>query len=77
MFILYLDINHGHHDIERYSVCLDLDWLENHIAKSWIDMDSFLKNYNSSDVFEIVDAMDAEGVPYTIQEEHQFSGFAE
>lgn len=73
MFVLYFEDEEG----KNYSVCLDLDWLEDHVLKSWIDVDSFLNNYTSKDVFEIVDAMDAENIPYTIREEHHFSGFAD
>ncbi len=73
MFVLYFEDEDG----KNYSVCLNLEWLEDYVEKAGIDVGDFLNNYDSEDVLEVVYAMDEEGIPYTIQEEHQFSGFTD
>ena len=60
----------------KYSVFLSLDWLEDYIANAGLgDIEDFLENYNSKDVEKIINALDENNEPYTIQLEHQFSGF--
>lgn len=77
MTLLYFEIE-NENGIEHYSVFLSLDWLENYVEKSGLgDIGDFLKNYTSKEVLEIIDALDKDGEQYTIQEEHQFSGFAD
>lgn len=74
MFVLYFEDEDG----KNYSVCLKLDWLEDYVGKSELGaIGDFLESYNSKEVEKIIDALDCDNQPYTIQEEHQFSGFAE
>ena len=79
MFVLYFEDDSCNTTCNTtyYSVCLDLDWLEGYLLKAGIDVDDFLVSYDSKDVIKVVNAMDEENIPYTIQEEHQFSGFFE
>lgn len=60
-----------------YSVFLDLDWLEKYATKLGFRVGYFLQTYIDDDVNAIINALDTDGEPYTIQEEHQFSGFAD
>lgn len=59
-----------------YSVYVSLDWLEDYITKEDLgDVGEFLDSYTSQDVEKILIALDEDNEPYTIQEEHFFSGF--
>lgn len=71
--LLYFSDENG----SMYSVFLDLDWLEEYTTKLGFRLGYFLETYTNEDVDDIISAMDGDGEPYTIQEEHQFSGFAD
>lgn len=72
--ILYFEIEREY-GIQQYSLLCDLDWLEEYTEKEGFgDLGTFLKEYNSEDVNKIVNALDCDNQPYTIQEEHSFFG---
>ena len=71
--VLYFEVEDG----VMYSVYVDLDWLEEYATKLGFGVGYFLETYTDEDVNCIINAMDCAGEPYTIQEEHSFSGFTE
>lgn len=72
--VLYFSTEDG----MQYSLFCNFDWLEDYVKKSGVDdIGDFLENYTSKDVMEIMNALDLDNQPYTVQEEHQFSGFAD
>lgn len=77
MTLLYFNINdEGTKTNPRYSLFLDLDWLDGYAFKNGFgDAENFLSDYNDDDVSKVINALDAEGEDYSIQEEHCFSGF--
>lgn len=78
MTLLFFEIENENGITNHYSVFLNLDWLDEYLEKNgYGDIGKFLKEYNSEDVQEIISELDYEGEPYTIQEEHQFSVFAD
>ena len=71
--VLYFSNENG----SMYSVFLDIDWLEEYTKRLGFCVGYFLETYTDEDVNAVIDAMNCDGEPYTIQEEHQFSGFAD
>lgn len=76
MTLLYFNVDNDDNTTTQYSVFLDLEWLDEYALNTRFgDAENFLRHYNSDDVLDVINALDAEGEPYTIQEEHYFSAF--
>lgn len=77
MTILYFNIgNEGTNTNPQYSLCLNLDWLDEYALKNGFgDAENFLTYYSNEDVSKVVNSLDAEDEPYSIKAEHCFSEF--
>ena len=72
--VLYFEMEREY-GIQQYSLFVDFDWLENYVEKGGFgDIGEFLGSYTSKEVLEILDDLDLDNEPYTIQEEHSFFG---
>ena len=73
--ILYFEVEDENGFTQQYSLFVNFDWLESYVEKNdWGDIGTFLSEYNSEDVNEIISELDLDNEPYTIREECSFFG---